>query len=475
MDPQTIKGPDEALKRLFNACDPFRAALPDHYVDCTEARGGSGLVRDYMQKLGLAQTGAYRTYLLSGHIGCGKSSELGHLRQKLKEAGYAPILVVTDDYLNIYDVEVSDILLAIVTELADVLRDDYGIELRDGAADSLWQRIRATLGEIQMDAELELKAKAPIPKLPFLEAGAKVKIQRLKQNDSVRIKVRKALQERMDTLLDEVNSILLHAGQRLHQAGGKGARGVVVLLDNLEKIWKVGGYQEGLESQRELFLERYAQLTGLSAHVIYTVPLRLLRSPIDGPRLLHLYGGAFVLPMIKVQERQSRTPYATGMGCLQKMLEQRAGQPLPQVFAPAALDFLLTYSGGHTRQLMTFVQNACAYSEALPIQLPAAHRAIAQTVSMYSTTILEPHWRKLAELDLSDDQKLRNGDPDHLSLLESLALLEYVNGGEETNPFDPVEQWYAVHPIVRELGKFKKARRVLEQERAELRAQGVRV
>jgi hypothetical protein len=47
-------------------------------------------------------------------------------------------------------------------------------------------------------------------------------------------------------------------------------------------------------------------------------------------------------------------------------------------------------------------------------------------------------------------------------MLENLNVLEYVNGGEENNPFEPIEPWYAVNPIVRELQKFKSAIKTLE-------------
>ena len=72
---------------------------------------------------------------------------------------------------------------------------------------------------------------------------------------------------------------------------------------------------------------------------------------------------------------------------------------LEQVFAPEALDFLLTYSGGHVRNLMVFVQNACTYANALPISLAAAQKALQQTVRTYSTAIPERHWDKLAFLE----------------------------------------------------------------------------
>jgi hypothetical protein len=49
--------------------------------------------------------------------------------------------------------------------------------------------------------------------------------------------------------------------------------------------------------------------------------------------------------------------------------------------------------------------------------------------------------------------------------LEELAIFEYINGGQEDNPFDPAAPWYVVNPIVRELSQFKRA---VEAERSRL-------
>jgi hypothetical protein len=125
------------------------------------------------------------------------------------------------------------------------------------------------------------------------------------------------------------------------------------------------------------------------------------------------------------------------------------------VFAPEALDFLVRYSGGNMRYLMMFVQNACAYAERVPIPLEAAHRAIAQTVRLYSVSIPEDHWSKLVALDRSPNQEIPGGDESFLAMLENLTVLEYINGDGQNDPFFSTEPWYAVHPIVRELQKFK--------------------
>lgn len=116
----------------------------------------------------------------------------------------------------------------------------------------------------------------------------------------------------------------------------------------------------------------------------------------------------------------------------------------------------LTYSGGHTRNLVSFVQNACTYTDDLPISFKAARDAVKQTVGIYNTSIPEAHWGKLARLELPPYQQIVNGDDDYLKMLENLSVLEYVNGDDE-GTLDSAAPWYAVNPIVRELRKFKEA------------------
>lgn len=123
----------DLLKQIYNACDPYTPATAEYYCDCSEARGSSALTQEFQRHLALAND--YLCFLLSGHIGCGKSSELADLARSLTSAApprvcYFPILINVSDYLDDYDAAPTDILLAIVAELADTLRDRIGVELK---------------------------------------------------------------------------------------------------------------------------------------------------------------------------------------------------------------------------------------------------------------------------------------------------------------------------------------------------------
>lgn len=116
--------------QLFNACDPLVPATVEYYVDCSAERGNDALAKEVLNKLGM--TTSPLRFLFSGHIGSGKSSELEHLRNCLenpdtKGKRFFPILLDAGDYLNEYNVTPTDILLAIVAEVASTFKEKLGI------------------------------------------------------------------------------------------------------------------------------------------------------------------------------------------------------------------------------------------------------------------------------------------------------------------------------------------------------------
>src|SRR5437016_2162523 len=109
----------DVLKEVYNACDPFEPAPAQYYVDCASARGSGALTQEFMRHLSLCN--GHLRFLFSGHIGCGKSSELADLARHLGEPHgpgdrYFPINLDVSEYLDDYDVAPTDILLAIVSE-----------------------------------------------------------------------------------------------------------------------------------------------------------------------------------------------------------------------------------------------------------------------------------------------------------------------------------------------------------------------
>jgi hypothetical protein len=365
---------------------------------------------------------------------------------------FFPVVVNMSEYLDEYDVSTTDILLAIVAELADALRDRESIALSDSYLKRRWDEVKGYLGSDVEINEGEISW-----------GWGKAKVQRLRTDPTARKGVREKLLPQTSRLLDEINIAFVEARTKLGKAtprdGGQGYADFVLILDNLEKIQRLAQNTPGDASQRALFIEGAPQFTSLEAHVVLTIPLALVRS--EANLLAQHYGrDAFVLPMIKTEHRgREHQPFDKGRARVEELLGKRVpiGVALAQVFDADALQFLIEYSAGHVRNLMLFAREATLYAGGnLPIPLIAVQRAIAQTVSVLEPSLRPGDWEVLAELELSERQKWDSNSSAQRRLLENLCVMEYINGGDE-NPLKKATPWYAVNPILRVQDAFEDA------------------
>jgi hypothetical protein len=473
------------LTELLNACDPMAPARAEHYVSCTEVRGGNVFAEKVVKELH-EQEGISR-FLFSGHIGSGKSSELRHLQDCLEAKnppeGFKRFFVVylnIEESVDVYDVSLSDILLSIASELASQFRERLDIHVEDSF---LMRRLAEAWRFFQRDIEPgETEVSTP-PALPLPDGKLlplpqlKQKFQLLRTDPTARQQVRERLLPQMTSLLFEINQVFSKARIELKkhrpQPGEAPYFDFLLVIDNLEKIARFNEEIEMDKSQKALFVDGAVQLNGLQAHAILTVPLTLARA--QGKILQGRYGREpFVLPMIKTEHRPEQTaegtkhePYTKGRARLRQVLTKRTPEPLEKVITEEALDYLLRYCGGNIRQFIMTVREASLYADAAPIPLSAAKEAVRQQVPIYATSIGRTQWAKLAALERSEEPLWDQTDPDTANLLEQWYILEYINGGTEESDLEAVEPWYAVHPIVRELSAFKSALRTIDMERAE--------
>jgi energy-coupling factor transporter ATP-binding protein EcfA2 len=438
----------DKLKIIFNACDPNEPADANYYIDCQKARGGDLLARKVKKRLDFL-SGNHLRFLFTGHIGSGKSSELKHLANKLENANEAinffPVYVDVSDYLNFQDVTLDEIFLAIAVEIADAFHTKHKITLKDNY-------FRKKIDEIKDILTVPRKISKVEVGLPF--GIGKTEIQEIKSNDEAKQKLKDAINTDSRSLLDELNLFISNAELQLKKETTYSK--LVIIVDSLEKIQKFEGKGQGLESQKELFIERNTKLTEINAHIIYTVPLSLCRS-IHRPLLSQYYGEPLVLPMVKTHYRgEFDKPFPEGCKAFENILTKRLDKiTLDETFEQKALEYLIKYCGGSIRFLMMFIQEAIISTDELPITFDVARKSIQPTVRSYASSIKETYWDKLAELDVSDKQQIDNGDEEFWLMLENLTVMEYVNG-DETDSLDDL--WYAVNPVLYEIGKFNTAK-----------------
>ncbi len=385
-------------------------------------------------------------YLFTGHLGCGKSSELIHLADKIEnDTTFLPIYIDFEEYLDIQDTTLEDIFLGMISEIASNCKERFDFKFNDESY-TLFKKIAGFFGDIKVKGDVGL---------PF--DIAKLNIERLRQNPNLRQQVREAiLKDEKKSLLSELNQFILEIELRLKQETE--FTKLIIIADSLEKIKRFEKEESELISQKKLFIDRVEQMTGIATNVIYTVPLSLYRSHY-GTQLPNLYSrNVFVLPMVKIHRRgKFDETFEIGRQELIEIIKRRlnhSGTSIEKVFEPDALEYLLKYSGGHIRGLVGFIQESSISVDELPIDFRAARESVKEEVRSFAASVRESHWEKLAKLELSANQQIENGDDDYSKMLESLAILEYMNG-EETETDDDV--WYAVNPAIRLTIKFQEA------------------
>ena len=268
----------EVLRRLFNAFDPIEPLNPEdaRYVDWNKARKSENLLNELRRTIELTKRPTCQ--LLSGHRGCGKTTELFRLRRKLEQDHYFVVYCESDNFIDLNDrVEFSEVFLAIAQQIANTARE-HNIDLKAGRLQSffagLWDILSATV------TPKDAKVKAP---LGVFEIGFE-----LKNNPNNRQLVREYSRPQSASLLQAVNEALEETTEKLKEHLGACA-GLVVIVDNLDRmLWHIPS-GAGPVPRDQLFVDYSGQLSGLSCHVIYTIPPELLCSS-EGIGLAARYG-----------------------------------------------------------------------------------------------------------------------------------------------------------------------------------------
>ena len=447
----------DILAQIYNEFDPNKPAKHDQYVNLSDVRGGDQFIHKVCQSLNRNQGGFVRA-LFTGHIGCGKSSELRHLademkhqKRKLSTKRYYPIVVDILDYVNPHDSSISEILLSTLLEVTYQLEKEEKIVAKHSS-------LMKMFGDLKNEIPGILKGE----KISVSLGGLKAEMPLKSLDSSARQIAQKKLNGRVNLLLNEINEVLDEVRLKVRalevEAGQERYSDIVIMLDNLEKIVRIEGVDEEDAAQRTLFINGANLLMGINAHTLYTVPLRLVRA--DGQELALTYGGSlFVLPNVKVEERQTHQPWQKGRDRLCEVVAQRLRPyETSQAIETDALELILTFCGGHIRQFMMMIREASLQVEVAPIDVEAAQKAIGSQVPIYTAGARKGEWDLLAELELSDGGEWQAEEESKGRLLQQQYVLEYVNGAENQTFLEKTAPWYAVHPIVRELAKFKQAK-----------------
>lgn len=295
------------LRTFFQATNPSKTLLADnpedqkYYIDFSSIRGGK-IIEELKDNITLFSPDRPTCVLFTGHIGCGKSTELLRLKAELKQAGFHVVYFESNEDLELVDVDIADVLLAIAKRVSESLEKSQ----IDTSAKGFRALIENTMKVLL--TEIDVKAKA---KLPGLEAGMSSKgevslsagIAELtvvtKNDQGLRERLNQYLAPQKNKLLEAINTELIEPA--IAQLKARGQQGLVVIVDNLDRV---DGRPKsfGRPQQEYLFIDQSECLSKLNCHLVYTMPLALKFSNEYGT-LTQRYEEPKVLPMVPVQLR----------------------------------------------------------------------------------------------------------------------------------------------------------------------------
>jgi hypothetical protein len=431
------------LERFYQACNPSRplmmgnAADRRYYVDFASVRGGK-MIEALQRTITRISPETPTCQLFTGHIGCGKSTELLRLKTELEQQQFHVVYFESTHVLEMVDIDVTDIFLAIAGQVSESL-EGMGIRLHPGYFNNLFTEIKDFL---QTPLDLDVGAE--------LSVGIAKITAKTKESVQLRRRFRDYLEPRTESLLQSINQELLAKAKIDLKAKGK--KGLVVIVDNLDRVG-IRTLPSGRSLPDYLFIDRGEQLRKLDCHVVYTIPLSLTFSN-DSAELQNRLGGGVspkVLPMIPVRLR-SGAIYAQGLESMRQMLLARAFPDInpenrldliSEVFDSVdTLDRLCLMSGGHVRSFLGLLFD-CLREKDPPFERRFLERVIREHRDYRAKAITDDEWELIFQVV---QQQTVRGDIEYQTLLRSLFVFEYC---------DHQGAWFSVNPFLAETEKFQ--------------------
>jgi hypothetical protein len=444
--------PAANLKDAYNSVliEPLKSGDP-RWVDCSSARGDT----DVVGSLAFRIEGSNRStaQLISGHRGCGKSTELLRLVNRLEKEKFLVVFFAADEDIDMGDLVYTDLLLSIIKRLERTL-SDKGIQIDERLSRGImmwfaevvygWTDQTAMEAILKTEFELGLQAPAPLPMIAKLLARITGQIRTgHKSRKDIRLK----LDPQIFALIERINEYIRAA---LPEIKRKGYRDLVIIIDNLDRIvLRVLDEGTGRTTHDALYLEHAEQLKALDVHIIYTVPISMFYSP-KATQLSGAFPNYEILPMIKVKNEDG-SPCQDGIDLLYDVAKKRIDVKL--LFEAGVIDVLAEKSGGMLRDFIRLLGYTIEMAESgggrTPVSRKYAERAFRHLINEYGRMVPDRHFELLARV--AKNKKVKN-DTDHQAMLYNLSVLEYLNG----------DRWCDVHPAVRDLPEFKDACRHIE-------------
>jgi len=374
-------------------------------------------------------------FLLLGHKGCGKSTELNKMSAELTKKGYHVFNIQCSQDLDLNNPHYTDLLILMgeaLLKISDEIHCDLDKKTKSQIISFWTTEIDESKTIIDSDIlSLEAGIQAETPKFlsSILQVFTKVKAD-LKYSEEKRSNYRKRISHRSSEWLFMLRQI---SDEITRQLDGKQP---IIIFEDLDKI--------NPQDAWDVFSNYAATLTGISIPIIYTFPIALSYDP----RFAALEGYFIpkTLPVIK-QETIDGEVYKEGVDVIIEIVKKRAALHL---FEDKVLEILINKTGGSLRDLF-YAINASAQRairrNSDTISFEDIKKALEELKTSLTRRIERKHYSFLANIYNGNRQLIENKEM-LLTMLQANAVLEY-NG----------ERWHNVHPLV---GDFLKEQELVQ-------------
>jgi len=412
------------------------------YVDLNKARGEDGYTR-LLKPLGFDKTFTPKMIeedknhyiLFCGHRGCGKSTELNLIAEKLhRPDGYFVVQCDVVGYLDPNNIEYVDILFLVAQRIAEKLQEaDVPIDKRHcDDLDSFFQeRIIKQVKEkdfgTSMNAGLQSKLGFDFIGSIFANFTSVFKtsstyseeVRRLVKNQ---FSMFKAIFNRMQ---DEIRKNL--------RENNKG-KNLLVIIDGTDKLSR--------EICDRIFIDQASQLTQLETNFIYTVPIHLVY---ESNQVKNFYEAPFVLPNVILEKKKAGGPI--GWDAMKNLVYRRIH---PDLFDnEKTVHDIIKMSGGHIRELIHILQEAFNASDTDMFDRKAVNKGIGWLKAEYMRFLNSNDYERLVKLEKAKDKE---SDDIMKNLLFNSVVLEYN------------DYWREINPIVKATDEFRRFLKAHEKE-----------
>lgn len=438
------------LKKFFKATNPSRTLVVDNpedqkfYTDFSPVRGGK-IIEELKDNITFFSPDEPTCALFTGHIGCGKSTELLRLKAELEADGFHVVYFESSEDLEMADVDIADVLLAIARRISQSLATIQlgkltGLQtLLQGAARVLNAEVQGVKIKVPNLGDVGVVSQEDTVSLAF---GIGEITAKTKSDATLRQRLNQYLGPQKTQLLQVINQELIEpAIAKLKQ---QGKNGLVVIVDNLDRIdnspkpW-------GRPQQDYLFVDQSECLTKLHCHLVYTMPLGLKFSNDYGMLTQRFPERPKVLPMVPVQLKDGSDCQA-GISLLRQMVLARAFPDLgekerlensTEIFDNLeSLDYLCYRSGGHVRDLLKLLNDWIKKERKFPLCRETLEKLVRQYRNEMTLRISDSQWELLRQVQ---QRKWVSDDQGYEMLIRSRLVFEYYYNDES---------WFDVNPIL---------------------------